>query len=133
MKLPEACDELCLARVSVLEWQREYDLPLMFNALRWRAETGTPWQLMSHEFVPLAVAHQQTQHWQPAGCFEAIANDLRSVFAFRPENAGFTQCGHPRRRPLQSTRESGPGADYDCYKRQKGEQIYMSWTRPVTC
>src|ERR1043165_6544874 len=59
--------------------QRLYPLREIFNSLRWFVRAGCPWRMMPHDLPPWSVVYQQTQHWIKAGCFEAIAHDLRAV------------------------------------------------------
>lgn len=59
--------------------QRRYELREMFNALRWMARAGASWRMLPTNFPPWELVYQQTQRWLNAGCFEAMASDLRSV------------------------------------------------------
>ncbi|MFD2406248.1 IS5 family transposase [Azorhizophilus paspali] len=106
--------------------QRRYDLRLMFNALRWMARAGAPWRLIPNDFPPWEAVYQQTQRWLQAGCFEAMANDLRSVLRVAQGKQGQPSAVILDGRTLQSTCESGPRAGYDGYKRRKGSKVHMA-------
>ncbi|MFD2405202.1 IS5 family transposase [Azorhizophilus paspali] len=106
--------------------QRRYDLRLMFNALRWMARAGAPWRLIPNDFPPWEAVYQQTQRWLQAGCFEAMANDLRSVLRVAQGKQGQPSAVILDGRTLQSTCESGPRAGYDGYKRKKGSKVHMA-------
>ena len=55
--------------------QRQYDLRVMFNALRWIVRAGAPWRVLPNDFPPWEAVYQQTQRWVHAGCFDAIGTD----------------------------------------------------------
>ena len=55
--------------------QRQYDLRVMFNALRWIIRAGAPWRLLPNDFPPWEAVYQQTQRWLHGGCVEAIGTD----------------------------------------------------------
>src|SRR5581483_7610442 len=59
--------------------QREHSLREVFNGLRWFVRAGCPWRMMPNDLPPWSVVYQQTQRWIKAGCFEAMAHDLRAV------------------------------------------------------
>ena len=59
--------------------QREYPLREIFNALRYLVRMGGAWRMMPHDLPPWHVVYQQTQRWIKAGCFEALAHDLRAL------------------------------------------------------
>ena len=106
--------------------QREYDLRAVFNALRWLVRTGSPWRYMPYEFPPWSAVHQQTQRWIKAGCFEAMAHDLRSMLrlcAGREENPTAAIIDS---RTIQSTPSSGARAGYDGAKRRKGSKVHAA-------
>ena len=68
-----------LALINEKAAQRQHDLREVFNALRWMARAGAPWRMLPGDFPPWEAVYQQTRRWLQAGCFEAMANDLRSV------------------------------------------------------
>ncbi len=76
--------------------QREHDLREVFNGLRYIVKTGAPWRWMPNDLPPWAAVYQQTQRWLAAGCFEAMVDDLRGVYATGRRTPGRTQCRHHR-------------------------------------
>lgn len=106
--------------------QRRHDPREVFNALRWIVRAGAPWRLLPHEFPPWAAVHQQTQRWIAAGCFEAMAHDLRALLRVadgrHPQPTTVILDG----RTLQSTPESGHRAGYDGHKHKKGSKIHAA-------
>ncbi|RZI93944.1 MAG: transposase, partial [Rubrivivax sp.] len=59
--------------------QREHALREVFNGLRYVIKTGAPWRWMPNDLPPWAAVYQQAQRWLAAGCFAALAEDLRTV------------------------------------------------------
>jgi len=57
--------------------QRRHDLREVYNGLRWLVRTGAQWRMLPHDFPRWEAVYQQTQRWLRAGCFEAMAHDLR--------------------------------------------------------
>ena len=51
----------------------------LFNALRYVIRYGIAWRAMPNDFPPWAAVYQQAQRWLAAGCFEALAQDLRAL------------------------------------------------------
>ena len=106
--------------------QRRHDLREVYNALRWIVRTGAPWRYLPTNFPPWPAVHQQAQRWIAAGCFEAMAHDLRALLreaAGRdPEPTAAILDG----KTLRSTPESGHRAGYDGYKRTKGSKIHAA-------
>lgn len=106
--------------------QRRYDLREVFNALRWLVKSGAHWRMMPNDLPPWSTVYQQTQRWFRAGCFEAIAHDLRVLLRLDagrdsdPTGAIFDS------RTLQSTPESGARAGYDGAKRRKGSKVHLA-------
>ena len=41
--------------------------------------SGAHWRMLPHDLPPWSAAYQQTQRWFKAGCFEAMAHDLRML------------------------------------------------------
>lgn len=58
------------------------------NALRWVARAGASWRTLPTNFPPWELLYRQTQHWLNAGCFEAMASDLRSVLRVAQQRQG---------------------------------------------
>ena len=59
--------------------QREHSLRELFNALRYVIRYGIAWRAMPNDLPPWAAVYQQAQRWMAAGCFEALAQDLRAL------------------------------------------------------
>ena len=63
----EITDEECafVARYLILidaqSPQRKYDLPVMFNALRWIVRAGALWRVLPNDFPPWEAVYQQSQ------------------------------------------------------------------------
>jgi transposase len=106
--------------------QREHSLREIFNALRWMVRAGCPWRLMPHNFPPWTAVHQQTQRWIRAGCFEAMAHDLRVLLRELAERKSEPTAVILDGRTVQSTPESGARAGYDGYKRRKGSKVHVA-------
>jgi transposase len=106
--------------------QRDYPLRLMFNAVRYMVRAGCPWRMIPHDLPPWYSVHQQAQRWIKAGCFEAMAHDLRKVLrlvAERPEEPAAVIIDG---RTVRSTPESGSRAGYDGHKRKKGSKVHAA-------
>ena len=106
--------------------QREHSLREVFNGLRWMVRAGAPWRLIPNDLPPWHTIHQQTMRWIKAGCFEAMAHDLRAIVRLalgRDENP--TAAIYDSR-TVQSTPESGGRAGYDGYKKRKGSKVHIS-------
>jgi transposase len=59
--------------------QREYPLRELLNALRWIVRTGWQWRFLPKDLPPWSAVNQQAGRWMKAGCFEAMAADLREI------------------------------------------------------
>jgi transposase len=59
--------------------QRTHLLREGFNGLRYIVKTGAPWRWMPNDLPPWEIVYQQAQRWMRAGCFEALAEDLRTL------------------------------------------------------
>jgi transposase len=107
--------------------QREYSLREVFNALRWFVRAGCPWRMLPNDVAPWWVVQQQTQRWIKAGCFEAIARDLRLLLRVALERQNLSPTvGLLDSRTLQSSPESGARAGYDGAKRRKGSKVHVA-------
>ncbi len=98
----------------------------MFNALRWMARAGASWRMLPANFAPWELVYQQTQRWLNAGCFEAMASDLRSMRRVAQRRQGQPSAIILDGRTLQPTCESSPRAGYDGYKRKRGSKVHMA-------
>ena len=75
--------------------QREYTMRGLFNAVRYMNRAGCPWRMIPNDLPPWATVHQQAQRWIQAGCFEAMAHDLREVLRVVAGKTGAAFGGHP--------------------------------------
>ena len=106
--------------------QRKHDLRAVFNALRWIVRAGAPWRLLPHDFPRWELVYQQTQRWLAAGCFEALAHDLRMLARLAHGRRGQPSAVVLDSRTLQSTPESGARAGYDGAKRRRGTKVHVA-------
>jgi transposase len=106
--------------------QREYPLREIFNALRWLVRAGCPGRLMPHDLPPWSVVYQQTRRWLKAGCFEAMAHDLRTVLRMAQDRQEEPSAVILDSRTLQSTPESGGRAGFDGHKKRKGSKVHLA-------
>jgi transposase len=106
--------------------QREYPLREVLNALRWVVKSGSPWRLLPHDFPPWPTVYQQGRRWLAAGCFEAMAHDLREVIRVAAGRAPAPTAAVLDGRTIQSTPESGARAGYDGYKRRRGSKVHTA-------
>ena len=106
--------------------QREYPTRGLFNAVRYMVRAGCPWRMIPHDLPPWYTVHQQAQRWIRAGCFEAMAHDLRQVLRMLAEKKEQPAAVILDGRTLQSTPESGSRAGYDGYKRKKGSKVHAA-------
>ena len=76
--------------------------------------------------MPWPAVYQQTRRWLEAGCFEAMAHDLRGVLRWAEGRAATPTAAIFDSATRQSTPESGRRAGYDGYKRRKGSKIHLA-------
>jgi len=106
--------------------QRQHSLREVFNGLRYILKTGAPWRWMPNDLPPWAAVYQQAQRWLAAGCFEALAEDLRAVLRQLAGRSAEPTAAILDSRTLRSTPESGPRAGYDGAKRKRGSKLHMA-------
>jgi transposase len=106
--------------------QRKWPLRDIFNALRYMVRTGCQWRMIPNDLAPWQIVHQQTQRWIDAGCFEAMAHDLRELLRVLADRAPQPTAAIMDGRTVQSTPESGARAGYDGYKRRKGSKVHIA-------
>jgi transposase len=106
--------------------QRDHPLREVFNGLRWFVRAGCPWRMMPNDLPPWYVVFQQTQRWVKAGCFEAMAHDLRAVLRLAQERQEDPSAVILDSRTLQSTPESGGRAGFDGHKKRKGSKVHAA-------
>jgi transposase len=106
--------------------QRTHSLRQVFNALRWLVRAGCSWRMMPHEMPPWWVVQQQTQRWLRAGCFEAMAHDLRAILRLVQDRNTEPTAVILDSRTIQSTPESGGRAGFDGHKKRKGSKVHAA-------
>jgi transposase len=106
--------------------QREYTMRGMFNAVRYMVRAGCPWRMIPSDLPPWQAVHQQGRRWIKAGCFEAMAHDLRKLLRLFSQKEMQPSAVIFDGRTLQSTPESGSRAGYDGYKRKKGSKVHVA-------
>jgi len=106
--------------------QRVYPMREIFNALRYLVKMGGVWRMMPHDLPPWQVVYQQTQRWIKAGCFEAMAHDLRTILRLALERKAHPSAVIMDSRTLQSTPESGARAGFDGHKKRKGSKVHAA-------
>jgi transposase len=70
--------------------------------------------------------YQQAQRWLAAGCFEALAHDLRAVLRQAAGRSAEPSAAILDSRTLRSSPESGERAAYDGAKRKKGSKLHLA-------
>ncbi|MBV9126628.1 MAG: IS5 family transposase [Verrucomicrobia bacterium] len=106
--------------------QRVHSSRELFNALRWFVRAGCPWRLLPNDLPPWTAVEQQAKRWMKAGCFEAMAHDLRAVVRLLQKRTEEPTAAVMDGRTLQSSPESGARAGYDGYKRKKGSKVHVA-------
>src|ERR1700722_15108764 len=80
--LPPAC--LVVPYLTMMKEdapQREHPMREPFNGLRYVIRYGIAWRAMPNDLPHWHADHQQADRWLAAGCFEALAQDLRAHVA----------------------------------------------------
>ena len=106
--------------------QRDYTMRAMFNAVRYMVRAGCPWRMIPNDLPPWSAVHAQAQRWIEAGCFEAMAHDLRKMMRLLAQKSIQPTAVILDGRTMQSTPESGARAGYDGYKRRKGSKVHAA-------
>ena len=106
--------------------QREHPLREVFNGLRYVLKTGAPWRWMPNDLPPWAAVYQQAQRWLAAGCFDALADDLRAVLRLAQGRTAEPSAAILDSRTLRSSPESGERAGYDGAKRKRGSKLHLA-------
>src|SRR5580698_8908713 len=106
--------------------QRAHSLRADFNAVRYMVRAGCPWRMIPNDLAPWSIVFQQAHRWIAAGCFEALAHDLRKLVRMLIERSAQPSAAILDGRTLQSTPESGERAGYDGYKRKKGSKVHIA-------
>jgi transposase len=106
--------------------QREHSLRSVFNALRYLVRAGGAWRMLPNDLPPWKAVQQQTQRWIKAGCFEAMAHDLRAVLRTALDRKADPSAVILDSRTVQSTPESGARAGFDGHKKRKGSKVHIA-------
>ena len=106
--------------------QRKHSLREIYNALRWLVRAGCTWRMMPNDLPPWPAVQQQTQRWIAAGCFEAMAHDLRTLLRLCEQREGAPTAAILDSRTIQSTPESGARAGFDGHKKRKGSKVHAA-------
>ncbi|MBO1358924.1 IS5 family transposase [Acetobacter sacchari] len=106
--------------------QREHSLRELFNALRYVIRYGIAWRAMPNDFPPWAAVYQQAQRWMAAGCFEALAQDLRVLLRMASGRPPDPTAAIIDSRTLRSSPEGGTRAGYDGAKRKRGSKVHLA-------
>lgn len=106
--------------------QREHAPRAVFNAVRYMVRAGCPWRMIPNDLPPWQTVYQQAQRWIAAGCFEALAHDLRKMLRLLAGKQINPSAVILDGRTMQSTPESGARAGYDGYKRKKGSKVHAA-------
>ena len=106
--------------------QRQHLLREVFNGLRYLVRYGVAWRAMPNDLPPWAAVYQQAQRWLAAGCFEALAHDLRAVLRLAAGRNEEPSAAVLDSRTLRSTPESGSRAAWDGHKRGRGSELHMA-------
>ena len=106
--------------------QRAHGLREVFNGLRYILKTGAPWRWMPNDLPPWAAVYQQAQRWLAAGCFDALADDLRAVLRLAAGRRAEPSAAVLDSRTLRSTPESGERAGWDGHKRTRGSKLHLA-------
>lgn len=121
--------DFCRAYLELMKpdaQQRLYSMRQMFNAVRYVVRAGCPWRMLPNDLPPWESIYQQAQRWIKAGCFEAMAHDLRMLLRVCLDKKEHPTSVILDGRTLQSTPESGARAGYDGYKRRKGSKVHIA-------
>lgn len=94
--------------------------------MRYVIKTGAPWRWMPNDLPPWAAVYQQAQRWLAAGCFEALAEDLRTVLRLAAGRKAQPSAAILDSRTLRSTPESGARAGYYGAKRKQGAKLHLA-------
>jgi transposase len=106
--------------------QREHSLREVFNAMRYLVRAGCPWRMIPNDLPPWHIVYEQARRWMKAGCFEALAHDLRILLRLFAGRQGQPTAVILDGRTMQSTPESGSRGGYDGYKRRKGSKVHIA-------
>ena len=103
--------------------QRAHASRRLFNAVRYLLRAGCPWRMIPNDLPPWHTVYQQAQRWIKAGCFEALAHDLRMLLRRLADRAEQPTAVMLDGRTMPSTPESGGRGGYDGDKRRTGSKV----------
>ena len=106
--------------------QRKHEWRALYDGLRWFVRAGCPWRLLPQDLPPWTTVQQQTRRWVRAGCFEAMAHDLRAVLRLAAGRHAAPSAAILDSRTLQSTPASGGRAGFDGAKQRKGSKVHVA-------
>ena len=106
--------------------QREWSMRAIFNAVRYVVRTGCAWRMLPNDLPPWYTVHQQAQRWISAGCFEAMAHDLRKLLRIMSQREPDPSATILDARTMRSTPESGARGGYDGHKKKKGSKVHAA-------
>ena len=106
--------------------QREYSSRVIFDAMRHMIRAGCPWRMIPNGLPPWHTVYDQARRWIKAGCFEALAHDLRILLRLFAGKAGQPTAVILDGRTMQSTPESRGRGGCDGYKRRKGSKVHIA-------
>ena len=106
--------------------QRDYSSRELFNPVRYMVRAGCPWRMIPNDLPPWSTVHAQAQRWIKAGCWEAMAHDLRAVLRLLADRDAEPTAVILDGRTMQSTPESGARGGYDGDKRRKGCKVHIA-------
>ena len=106
--------------------QRVHALRELFNGLRYIVRAGNQWRMMPTDLPPWKAVYDQTRRWIDAGCFEAMASDLRGLLRLAKGRKAEPSAAILDGRTLRSTPESGGRAGFDGHKKTKGSKVHLA-------
>ena len=113
--------------------QRCHSLRELFNGLRYIVKTGAPWRWMPHDLPPWHAVYQQAQRWLAAGCFDALAEDLRAVLRLAAGRKAQPHAAILDSRTLRSSPESGSAPAMTGPSARRAPSCTWPSTRSATC
>ena len=119
----------CLPYLTLMKEQapqRKHSLRAISNALRWLVRAGCSLRMLPNDLPPWPAVQQQTQRWIRAGCFEAMAHDLRLLLRLAAHRTDAPSAAILDSRTLQSTPESGGRSGFDGHKKRKGSKVHAA-------
>ena len=78
--------------------------------------------MLPNDLPPWEAVYPQSRRWLDAGCFEAMASDLRSIIRVAQGKKASLALWCSMAAPCSQ----GPRAGYDGYKRRNGSKVHMA-------